>query len=164
MSKKPEEIIREEWDVLKQSGLLSQISCSAGPKKNKGIYDMFEWNALMAAPKKCPYSGYMFKFEIKFPKDYPERPPEVFCKTKNIYHMNINTDGRVCVASITEQSRWKEFQNISTVLKSIFIIFAKPNPDSPYRGEIAELYNSNPQEYEKNVKENCAQNAIKIPE
>ena len=35
MTKTAEEIIREEWDLLKKSGLLSQIGCTAGPKKTK---------------------------------------------------------------------------------------------------------------------------------
>ena len=166
MSKSPEEIIREEWDILKKSGLLSQISCSVSPKKTerKGIYNMFEWNAIMTAPKNSPYSGYLFKFEIIFPKNYPEDPPKVFCRTQNIYHMNINLEGSVCVESITNKGKWKQFQNISTVLKSIFIIFAHPNPRSPHRSDIAELYNSNRPEYIKKVKENCEQFAIKIPQ
>lgn len=166
MTKTPEQIIRDEWDLLKKSGLLSQISCSISPKKTekKGIYNIFEWKALMSAPKKSPYYGYLFKFDIIFPKNYPDDPPEVYCKTENIYHMNIDTDGRVCVSSITSKSNWKQFQNISTVLKSIFIIFAKPNPSSPYRQEIAQLYESNYEEYKKKVKENCEQYAIKIPQ
>lgn len=166
MIKTPEQIIRDEWDLLKKSGLLSQIGCSAGPKKEKkGIYKMFEWNVLMSAPKNSPYGGYMFKFEIIFPQNYPEDPPSVYCKTKNIYHMNIRKeDGRVCVTSITDKNKWKDFQNISTVLKSIFIIFAKPYPGSPYQDDIAQLYNSNKEEYNKKVKENCELNAIKIPQ
>ena len=54
MIKTAEEIIREEWDLLKKSGLLSQIGCSAGPKKTKGIYNMFLWNALLTGPKNSP--------------------------------------------------------------------------------------------------------------
>lgn len=163
MTKSAEEILREEWDLLKKSGLLSQIGCSAGPKKTKGIYDMFLWNALIRAPKNSPYSGYMFKFEIKFPSDYPNSAPIVTCKTK-IYHMNIHKNGDVCVSSIKEGNKWKTARDISTVLLSIFIIFSKPNPNSPYRREIADLYQSNYEEYEKKVKEDCANNAIKIPE
>lgn len=166
MTKTPEQTIRDEWDLLKKSGLLSQIGCSVGPKKTerKGIYNMFEWNVLMTAPKNSPYGGYMFKFEIKFTKNYPDEPPEVYCKTENIYHMNIHPSGRVCVESITNNEKWKQFRNISTVLKSIFIIFAHPNPGSPYRSEIADLYESNREEYKKKVKENCEQYAIKIPQ
>ena len=157
MSKSAEEIIREEWDILKNSGLLAQIGCSAGPKRKTNI---FEWKALMAGPKNSPYNGYMFKFEITFPKNYPSESPKVKCNTENIYHMNIDTNGDVCVSSIGDQ--WNQAQNISTVLLSIFIIFSKPNPDNPYRDNIADLYKKNYSEYEKNVKENCEKYAIKI--
>ena len=162
MTKTAEEIIRDEWDLLKKSGLLSQIGCSAGPQKTKGIYNMFKWNALLSGPKNSPYKGYMFKFEISFPTNYPDSPPTVTCKT-DVYHMNISTSGDVCVSSIKNNAKWKTAQDISTVLLSIFIIFSKPNPNSPYRGDIAKLFNSNREEYEKNVKEHCAKHAIKIP-
>lgn len=166
MNKTAEDYIRNEWDLLKKSGLLSQIGCSCGPKRErKGIYKMFEWNVLMTAPKNSPYSGYIFEFEIKFPSTYPEDPPKVYCKTKNIYHMNIRlSDGTVCISSITSKAKWKEFQNISTVLKSIFIMFVKPEPSSPYQSDIAQLYNSNREEYKKKVKEFCEANAKKLPE
>ncbi len=159
MSKTPEDIIRDEWDMLKKSGLLSQIGCSAGPIRTKGIYNMFKWKALMRAPKNSPYDGYLYQFEIEFPKDYPNSAPKVNCKT-NIYHMNISTDGKVCVSSVKDE--WGKAKNISTVLLSIFIIFNKPNPGSPYRSDIAKLYRENLQEYEKRVKEHCAKYAMKI--
>ena len=62
MSKTPEQIIREEWDLLKKSGLLNQIGCSAGPKKKTNI---FEWKALMRGPSNSPFNGYMFQFDQK---------------------------------------------------------------------------------------------------
>ena len=161
MTKTAQDIIKEEWDLLKQTGLLSQISCSAGPKKCKKTYNMFEWNALMCGPKNSPYSGYMFQFEIKFFPDYPNSAPKIFCKTP-VYHMNINTDGAVCVNSIKD--RWKKTLNISEVLFSIFSIFSRPNPRSPHRGDIARLYEENREEYNKKVKEYCAEHAIPISE
>jgi ubiquitin-protein ligase len=159
MSKTPEDIIREEWDMLKKSGLLSQIGCSAGPIRTKGIYNMFKWKALMRAPKNSPYDGYLYQFEIEFPNDYPNSAPKVYCKT-DMYHMNISTEGRVCVSSVKDE--WGKAKNISTVLLSIFIIFSKPNPGSPYRGDIAKLYRENIQEYERRIKEHCAKYALKI--
>ena len=161
MSQTAEDIIRGEWDLLKQTGLLTQIGGSAGPQKCKGIYNMFKWNALMFGPKNSPYNGYMFKFEIEFPTDYPNSAPRVFCRTP-IYHMNINTDGKVCVASITNNNEWKKAGNISAVLLSIFMILNRPNPGSPYRDDIATLYKENREEYNRKVKEHCAQNAIPI--
>lgn len=159
----PEETLRKEWDLLKKSGLLSQIGCTAGPQKRGKICNMFKWNALMTAPKSSPYNGYMFKFEIEFPKNYPNSPPTIYCKTK-IYHMNINDSGKVCVSSVTDDKKWQIRHDISTVLLSIFVIFEKPNPHSPYQDDIAELFNDNFEQYKNNVKENCEKYAIKIPE
>ena len=160
-----EATLREEWDLLKTSGLLSQIGCSAGPKRiRKGIYNMLEWNALIKAPKNSPYNGYMFQFEIIYPPNYPEKAPKVKCKTK-IYHMNIReSDGDVCVTSIKNNSKWAEAKSISEVLKSIFVIFKKPYPGSPYNSNMAKVYNTDPQQYENNVKEYCEKYAIKCPE
>ena len=124
---------------------------------------MFKWNALICGPKNSPYYGYMFKFETDFPEDYPGSPPEVTCKTP-IYHMNIDLDGDVCVSSIKEEDKWENVKDISSVLLSIFIIIKRPNPDNPYREDIANLYLNNMEEYEKQVKNHCEENAIKIPE
>ena len=130
---------------------------------------MFKWNATIQGPKKTPYEGYLFKFEIKYPSEYPNKPPIVTCKTK-IYHMNISLSGNVCVSSIHEvkdnekepELIWKDAGNISEVLLSIFCILGKPNTKSPYRSDLAELYIKNREEYEKNAKECCQQNAMKI--
>ena len=46
-TKSAADIIRDEWDLLRKSGLLRQINCTAGPIKTKGIYNMFKWRALM---------------------------------------------------------------------------------------------------------------------
>jgi ubiquitin-protein ligase len=116
--------LRNEWDWLKKSGLLSQIGCSAGPMRTKGIYNLFKWKALMKAPESSPYSGYLYKFEINFPEDYPNSAPEVYCKT-DMYHMNIDTDGRVCVDSVN--SDWGRAKNINTVLFSIFVMASLQN-------------------------------------
>lgn len=158
-----EEKLREEWDLLKTSDLLCQLGCSAGPiKKSKGIYDYFKWNALISGPKNSPYKGYMFKFEITFKEDYPDSAPIVTCKTP-IYHMNISLSGDVCVDSIKKGKDWERAKDICSVLKSIFIILGKPYPQSPYRSDLAQIFEKSKEEYEKNVREECEKSAIKIP-
>lgn len=165
------EKLEAEWDMLKKSGLLCQIGCSAGPQilkreNRKPVYNLFKWNATIQGPKKTPYEGYLFNFEINYPDDYPDKPPSVTCKTK-IYHMNISTDGDVCVSSIHQNKDkneliWKDAGNISEVLLSIFCILGKPNTDSPYRGDLAKLYLEKREEYNKNARECCQINAMKI--
>ena len=169
--KSPAEVaLTKEWDLLKKTGLLCQIGCTAGPRiiKREGkkpIYDMFNWNALIKGPKKSPYEGYLFKFEINYTEDYPKKAPTVTCKS-NIYHMNISTWGDVCVSSIKDKNGWAKAGDISTVLLSIFCILAK-EPDenalkSPYREDLRDLYLKNKDEYNKNAREECKKYGIKI--
>jgi ubiquitin-conjugating enzyme E2 D/E len=113
----------------------------------------------MKAPNNSPYGGYSFLFDIDFPTNYPNSPPQVKCTT-NVYHMNISTSGSVCVSSV--KNEWNKANNINTVLKSIFVIFKVPNPESPHRSDIAQLYKNDRAQYEKNVKEHCEKYAIKI--
>lgn len=156
----PEEIIRKEWDLIKKNTILSQIGCSAGPKKKSNL---FEWNAIIRGPKRSPYDGYLFKFSIIFPRDYPSNPPNVKCISP-VHHMNISKEGNVCVSSITDNNKWGTIKDISSVLFSIFVIFQKPNPGSPYNRELANLYKEDKVKYEKEVKEYCQSYAIKIKE
>lgn len=157
--------LRSEWDLLKKSGLLSQIGCSAGPQaiQNKEgkrtMYNLLKWNALIKGPKNSPYEGYLFKFEIEYTENYPQEPPKVYCKS-NIYHMNINTDGNVCVSSLKKD--WNKAGNIGEVLLSIFVILGKPNVKDPYRFDLRDLYKDNKEQYDNNAREYCKNYAIKI--
>lgn len=162
-----EERIRSEWDLLKKTGILCQIGCTAGPQiierdgKKKPIYDLFKWNAIIKGPKRSPYEGFLFKFEIIYPKTYPEEPPKVFCRS-NIYHMNISISGDVCVSSIKDEKDWVKAGDISNVLLSIFVLlYKKPNTISPYRKELKEEFLKNENEYYKNAREYCEKFAIK---
>ncbi|KLO09854.1 ubiquitin-protein ligase [Schizopora paradoxa] len=122
-------------------------SCSAGPEDET---DMFSWQATIMGPGDSPYAGGVFFLRINFPTDYPFKPPKVSFITK-IYHPNINNNGSICLDILKEQ--WSPALTVSKVLLSICSMLTDPNPDDPLVPEIAQLYKTDRQLYEKNAKE-----------
>ena len=115
-------------------------NCSAGPIND----DLFNWQATLIGPTDSPYESGVFYLDIRFPEDYPFKPPRIFFTTK-IYHPNINSNGGICLDILKDQ--WSPALTISKVLLSICSLLTDPNPDDPLMIDIAELYKSDIEEY-----------------
>ena len=115
-------------------------NCSAGPIND----DLFNWQATLIGPTDSPYESGVFYLDIRFPEDYPFKPPRIFFTTK-IYHPNINSNGGICLDILKDQ--WSPALTISKVLLSICSLLTDPNPDDPLMVDIAELYKSDIEEY-----------------
>ena len=122
-------------------------NCSAGPVSQE---DMFSWSATIMGPSDSPYQGGVFFLSIKFPSDYPFKPPKLTFQTR-IYHPNINSNGSICLDILKDQ--WSPALTISKVLLSISSLLTDANPDDPFVPEIANLYKSDRKAYEKNASE-----------
>ena len=116
-------------------------NCTAGPVD---LSDIYLWNGTIIGPKDSPYEGGLFKLQIKFPTDYPFKPPTVTFLTK-VYHPNINSAGGICLDILKDQ--WSPSLTISKVLLSISSLLTDPNPKDPLVPEIARIYETNIQEY-----------------
>jgi ubiquitin-conjugating enzyme E2 G2 len=46
----------------------------AGPRDEE---DYFTWVAMFSGPEGTPFEGGVFEAELKFPEDYPLRPPQM---------------------------------------------------------------------------------------
>ena len=136
-------IVKELKDLEKDP----PTNCSAGPIKNE---DMFEWAATIMGPSDSPYQGGVFFLTIKFPSDYPFKPPKVTFNTR-IYHPNINANGSICLDILKDQ--WSPALTISKVLLSISSLLTDPNPDDPFVPDIANIYKTDRKLYDKNAKE-----------
>eukprot|EP00158_Paraphelidium_tribonemae_P010329 Partr_v1_DN46101_c0_g1_i1_m1796 putative ubiquitin-conjugating enzyme len=121
-------------------------NCSAGPIGD----DLFTWQATIMGPSDSPYQGGVFFLNIKFPTDYPFKPPKVSFQTK-VYHPNVNSSGGICLDILKDQ--WSPALTISKVLLSICSLLTDPNPDDPLVPEIAHLYKTNRTEFEKTARE-----------
>jgi len=113
-------------------------NCSAGPLED----DIFHWQGTLMGPTDSPYEGGVFMMNIKFPADYPFKPPKVTFETK-IYHPNINSSGGICLDILKDQ--WSPALTISKVLISICSLLCDPNPVP----DIARLYVRNRDKYNK---------------
>ena len=119
------------------------VNCSAGPDGD-GI-NLFEWRATIMGPCDSPYQGGVFFLSVRFPQQYPFKPPAVKFLTK-IYHPNINANGNICLDILKEN--WSPALTISKVLLSICSLLCDPNPDDPLVVDIAQQYKSSYPNYE----------------
>ncbi|XP_052074153.1 uncharacterized protein LOC127712031 isoform X1 [Mytilus californianus] len=106
---------------------------SAGPIND----DMLNWQGIISGPDRSPYAGGLFYVEIRFPEDYPFKPPKVNFTTK-IYHLNIYVTGSICEYHMGLQ--WSPAVTISKILLNISALLTSPNLDCRLNGEAANLY------------------------
>jgi ubiquitin-conjugating enzyme E2 D/E len=121
-------------------------NCSAGPSGS----ELFEWDATIVGPDKSPYAGGIFHLKIRFPPDYPFKPPKINFTTR-VYHCNINDQGGICLDILKDN--WSPALTISKVLLSICSLFTDPNPDDPLVPEIAQLCKKDRKTHDKNAAE-----------
>ena len=122
--------------------------------------NFLEWKFLMIGPPDTFYEGGIFKGQLMFPKEYPNRPPKLKF-TSNMYHPNIYTDGRVCISilhegvdeygyeSVTE--RWNPSHSVNTILMSIVSMLGFPNFDSPANVDASKEWKESINTFKKKI-------------
>lgn len=135
--------VRKELREITKDAL---SNCSAGPEGD----DMFTWSAVIMGPEGSVYHGGVFRLRIRFPPDYPFKPPKITFVTK-IYHPNVNANGCICLDVLKDQ--WSPALTITKVLLSISSLLTDPNPDDPLVPDIATLYRTNRAVYNETAKE-----------
>jgi ubiquitin-protein ligase len=118
---------------LAEISLEPPTNCSAGPKGD----NLYEWVSSIMGPSGSPYAGGVFFLDIRFPSDYPFKPPKVTFRTR-IYHCNVNSSGQICLDILKEQ--WSPALTISKVLLSICSLLTDANPHDPLVGSIAQQF------------------------
>ncbi|TKY60009.1 Constitutive photomorphogenesis protein 10 [Spatholobus suberectus] len=107
--------------------------CSAGPKGD----NLYQWIATIIGTPGTPYQGGIFFLDIKFPSDYPFKPPQVVFKTR-IYHCNVDADGLVSMGILKDD--WSPALTITKVLLAVRSMLTNPDPYTAVVPGIAHLY------------------------
>jgi ubiquitin-conjugating enzyme E2 D/E len=58
--------------------------------------DMYTWEGYIHGPEGTPYEGGKFKFDLKFPAEYPFKPPKINFSTK-VLHPNITDQASAAI-------------------------------------------------------------------
>ncbi|XP_056589581.1 ubiquitin-conjugating enzyme E2 T [Triplophysa dalaica] len=120
-----------------------------------------ELQAQIVGLSSTPYEGGVFTLEIKIPERYPFEPPKMRFLTP-IYHPNIDNAGRICLDALKlpPKGAWRPSLNISTVLTSIQLLMAEPNPDDPLMADISSEFKYNKPLYLEKAKKWTTEHAI----
>ena len=136
--------IQREYEDLKKD---PPSNCTAGPVNDSNL---FIWTGMIFGPHDSPFTGGIFKLNIRFPSDYPFTPPIITFITK-IYHPNINSAGGICLDILKKE--WSPALTISKVLLSILSLLTDANPNDPLEPHIAILYTKDRRAYDETAKE-----------
>ncbi|KAI5187001.1 ubiquitin-conjugating enzyme E2 D [Nematocida homosporus] len=112
--------------------------------------DLYNWKGRISPPKGSNYHGGTFYLDIKFPTDYPFKPPRIRFLTR-IFHPNINTNGTICLDILSE--KWSPALTITKVMMSICSWLDEPNPDDPLVPDIASLCKLDQKMYKEKCRE-----------
>ncbi|KAL0919575.1 hypothetical protein M5K25_011677 [Dendrobium thyrsiflorum] len=132
--------LQKELMSLMMSG---NLGVSAFPESE----NIFSWIGTIDGGKGTPYEGLSYKLSLRFPLEYPFKPPKVKFET-SCFHPNVDQFGNICLDIL--QDMWSSAYDCRTVLLSIQSLLGEPNNDSPLNSYAATLW-SNQEDYKRMV-------------
>jgi ubiquitin-conjugating enzyme E2 G1 len=124
------------------------------------IKNFFVWNIILIGPPCTPFEGGLFKCQIKFSQNYPNKAPE-FKFITLFPHPNIYPDGKVCISILHDgkdefeyesiSERWNPSHSVNSILMSILSMLSSPNFDSPANIDASKLWRDNLEQYKKDI-------------
>ena len=112
----------------------------------------------LKGPEGTPYEFGEFPIEIKFPRTYPMTPPSVKFLPPVPFHPNVYTGltlGKICITILdkTGAQAWSPVMNTETIIHSIRSLLADLSAESMANQEAGALVRSNPDEFNRQVKD-----------
>ncbi|KAI3637764.1 hypothetical protein MIR68_003471 [Amoeboaphelidium protococcarum] len=127
-----------------------QNDCPGGISASPPEDNIMLWNAVIIGPEETAYEDGIFRLQMEFNEEYPNKPPAVRFISK-MFHPNVYQDGKLCLDIL--QNRWSPTYDVAAVLTSIQSLLNDPNTSSPANAEAAQMYNENRKEYNKRVRQ-----------
>ena len=123
--------------------------------------NVFEWQVTVMGPPETLYEGGFFTCNMSFPKDYPNKPPNVRFISE-MWHPNVYADGRVCISILHSpgddphgyedaSERWSPVQTVETIMLSIISMLSDPNDQSPANIDAAKEWREDYPAFKKRV-------------
>jgi len=134
--------------------------------------NLFHWRASVHGPPGSPYEGGTFVLDVRFPPDYPFKPPRVAFVTP-LYHPNARaaapgeppSSGALCLDLLAEL--WCPALTASAILTSVVGLLADPCPvdqAAALRPELAAQYRSDRARFDETAAEWTREYAIRAGE
>ncbi|GFY93042.1 ubiquitin-conjugating enzyme 30 [Actinidia rufa] len=101
--------------------------------------DIFQCQGIIIGPLGTPFEGCTFNLSIKFPIDYPFKPPKVQFLTE-VSHPNISVNGTVDINILGDQ--WSSALTTEDLLNSISSILLDPIVQDPFPDLYGHGWNS----------------------
>lgn len=115
---------------------LKAISADPAPHIHVAVEEanMLDWNYLLQGPKDTPYEGGWYWGKLRFPKEYPFKPPSILMMTPNgRFQPNV----RLCLSmSDYHPELWMPAWSVATVLKGLLSFMCE---DTPTAGAVDPL-------------------------
>ena len=105
--------------------------------------NLYEWQVIVEGPPQTLYEGGYFQALLKFPPEFPSKPPEMRFTTPGFWHPNVYKDGKVCISILHEakedafnsqesiDEKWRPILSIEAVIISVMSMLSEPNFGSP---------------------------------
>ena len=104
---------------------------------------------MLQGPPDSPYEGGLYHGKVKFPDEYPFKPPSIFMLTPN---GRFETGRRLCLSmSDFHPETWVPAWSVATILNGIQTLLDTPNNSDPAQAEAAKDLRQNKAEYNRKV-------------